>query len=313
MLDYLSNCGLPHVRQIVTSLTRLEDSGLLYRIDAEQILSENRQEIAEKVEQTLEDWRPWREIVADQWRILSASRNSFVDRNVPDDRRFINANHYTLLNALIVRDEKITSASLRNAYRVLLEKDISTFDDDDAELVKMVARPLLFHIVGNDCIQYCAGVTVLDWDDSEEYYRRVFSLRWGPDGEELNLQAAARRFFELAAPGLRPNNIDAVIRFVHSDGAVARLRSDLASMIALGEIPDSSAVAAYFAEALRAELTTRRTERKFRFFADLVSIFSPPAAQITMSAVEGAIGTRDQKKRGSWMYAMQGAVSKSAH
>jgi hypothetical protein len=156
------------------------------------------------------------------------------------------------------------------------------------------------------------GGSILDWDDSQPYYERLYSTRWEKDDERL-LAQGARNLFSFSLPELRPRNVDAVIRFIRKNRNVQDLRADIASLLARGEKFDATLGTRIVSEVLESELVSKKKLRRFRLLGAAASVLIPGGSLVTEAAIEAAsvggeeVAERSLKRSHRWLYSLREA------
>jgi len=310
-LEYMrGECGrLRFLQPLLSSLDRLRQEGLLETYDGASIIAEHRERIAKKVELLCEDVLGWLSPVRAQWRVLRADRDLFLKKFGDPQRRAINEHHFAVVNAVLTLDGSLNQTLLRTLTG-LIESRRRNFSSKEADQLKSVLRPLVCHTVIQDLIRFKTGAAILDWDDSQPYYERLYATRWEAD-DERRLATQARNLFEFALPELRPRTLDAVIRFIRDNRNVRALRNDVAAALSAGEKFDASLGRRIVKEVLEAELTIQKRMRKYRFLGAAATVLIPGASLLTEAAVEGAAMLGEEAVEGGfdrphrWFYSLR--------
>lgn len=287
-LDFLRDeqRRLPFLAPLVSTVLRLKSEGLLETFDGDRLVAENRSQIIAKTELLCEDISGWLGPVRAQWSVLKEDRAAFLQRFGTPERREINEQHFAVANAVVRISGSLDPVLLREITR-LIDSRRKTFTSVELTYVKEVLRPLVCHTVIQDLVRFKTGGAILDWDDSQPYYERLYAARWERDDERL-LANGAKGLFAFSLPELRPKSVDAVIRFVRNNRAVRGLREDIAAVLARGDKFDVELGKRIVAEVLESELANKRRMKRFRFLGAAASLFVPGGSLLTEAAVEGA-------------------------
>lgn len=316
-LDYIEEHveRLPFLRTMRTSLRKLRAEGILEVFDGPELIRVNSQSIGAKTDFLLEQFDPWLEAMRIQWADLKADRERFIAKYGASSST-TTAGHFTVANALYKRTGLIDRERTQAISDRILDAD-RPLGDEDLDLLRDAARPLITHIVIQDLFRYATSSLVLDWDDSAKYYDNLYRSRWEVDiGAERDIFMAARKIFDVTLPRLRPNNVDAVIKFIRGRKNVSSLRSTIICCLGAGEEFDVKWAAEYLAELIRAELVQKRKMRRLRFSASAAGLALPGGslavdllAELGTSAAERAAdAAMPPASKPYWLYALLGNV-----
>lgn len=311
-LDYLlaQRSRLRFLAPLVESILKLKAEGLLEAFDGKAIIEQNIHKIRDKTERLCEDILGWLGPVRAQWSVLKADRETFLQKFGSQEKRAINEQHFSVVNAAMKIDGAL-NPTLVSAITKIINSKRKTFNAKEAIYVKEVLRPLVCHTVIQDLFRCKTKGAVLDWDDSQPYYERLYAARWESQEDHL-LAYHARSLFTLSLPQLRPNNVDGVIRFIRNNKNVESLRADITGILARGEKFDAELGRRLLAEVLEHELGVKRKMKRFRFLGALASVFVPGGSLLTEAAVEGASMVGEDAVEAAlgrahrWLYSLRG-------
>ncbi len=300
---------IPFIQPVIHSIERLRAEGLLEMVNVAEIVAQNLDSILSKTEALCEDIPGWLGPVRSQWKFLKSDRDNFLEKFGTNEKREINSHHFSVINAVTKIDGKLNS-KLLNEISGLVESRRTTFGKLEKELIKEVIRPLVCHTVIQDLVRYKTSGSILDWDDSQPYYQRLYQSRWDEDVER-QLAAGAQNLFEFSLPELRPKNVDGLIKFIRDDRNVSALRADIVGILDNGEKIDQSLGRKIVEEILNSELSNRKKLKKFRFLGAAVSLFVPGGSLLTEAAVEAVTMIAEDEAAGlltknhRWFYSLR--------
>lgn len=277
---------LEFLAPLVSSIRRLQAEDLLETFDGAAFIANSLDQIKAKTEVLVEDVLGWLGPVRSQWNVLKLDRAVFLEKFGTAEKRPINEQHFAVANAVIRIDGSLNQTLLRQLTR-LVDSRRKTFSSAEADYVKEVLRPLVCHTVIQDLIRFKTGGAIMDWDDSQPFYERLYATRWEKEDDRL-LAQSARSLFQFSLPELRPKNVEAVIRFIRNNSNVRSLREEVAALLSKGNKFDEELGKRILAEVLEAELAKKRKMRRFRFLGAAASLLVPGASLLTEAAVEGA-------------------------
>ncbi len=108
-----------------------------------------------------------------------------------------------------------------------------------------------------------------------------------------------------------PNNIEAVMRFIHDDASVRSMREELWRAFVEEKGVSKEWFIKYVNEAVRRDLVTQTRSKKFRWIGTIASFFIPGADLLKDIAVAGAeelggdLIEGSGKQRFRWYYTLQ--------
>lgn len=239
------------------TLRILESEGLLNVIDYGELVNARSVDIARKTELLLEDPMPWVRIARRQWRQLSGEFIDFQQKFGRKENLFLNTEHFGIVNYLSVIGERPDLAAHKEVREIFYSNRMRV-TVRERDLLREVVRPLLHQILVNDYLCSMTGHPFLDWSDAKEFYERLHISNWDDVTEEIQLLAKARTFFDVVVPDLRPDNIEAVLRFIRDDKAVSSLRSAFIERLKNGENLDDRFLTEYANHAIQRELSVKR-------------------------------------------------------
>ena len=126
------------------------------------MIESHRKEIVAKTEVLVEDVLGWLGPVRSQWEVLRADREDFVRNFGTSEKKTVNENHFTVVNASIRLEGKV-DPKLVERMTALVESRRTRFSAEESKLLKEVLRPLVCHTVIQDLLRYKTGASVLDW------------------------------------------------------------------------------------------------------------------------------------------------------
>lgn len=314
-LDYIDEHvdRLPFLTMMRESLRKLRTEGLLEIFDGIGLIKEQSHSIETKTAFLLEQFDPWLEAMRIQWADLKADRERFIEKYGAASSTTA-VGHFTVANALYKTTGMIDRQRTQELSERILEPGRS-LSDQDLELLREAARPLVTHIVIQDLFRYATSSLILDWDDSAKYYDNLYRARWEVDiGTERDIFMSARKIFDVTLPRLRPNNVDAVIKFIRGKRNVSSLRETIITSLGAGEQFDVKWATEYLAEVMRAELVQKRKMRRLRFGASAAGLALPGGslavdllAEATSSVMEKMVeSSATPRSRPYWLYALLG-------
>ncbi|MEL6244381.1 MAG: hypothetical protein AAFQ85_03445 [Pseudomonadota bacterium] len=291
------------------SLTRLKGEGLLEEIDLALLINENRDAIIAKTERLAEDTKTWLRAVRSQWTELEGDRERFSEQYGSPEKKDLNSVHFAVANAIVRSEGRFDISAARSLSKMVLSRR-NTFSLSEIELIKEVTKPLIAHVVIQDLVRFKTGSSILDWDDSEEYYQSLYAARWDASEQESKILFEAKSLFSVHIPHLKPKNIDEVIKFIRDEKNVTSLRSDIISALSRGERIDERWVATFLTQVLKSNLSHEKKMRKVRFGGSILGVVIPGGSLATEALIEaGVMGAEESLDEASrpkrrWLYAL---------
>lgn len=312
-LNYLEENAdrLKFLQQMRDSIRMLEKEGLLQLFDGQRIIQDHSERIIEKTEQLCEDWRGWLSTTRRQWIVLKSDRDNFVEFFGDPQKIHLNKYHNSAINASYRRFGEFNEQYIKEVS-CLVESRRSKLSSDEIEMVKEVIRPLVSHTVIQDLFRFKTAASVLDWDDSQGHYERLYYARWDGIDDNYRLAANSKNLFNVSLPQLRPQNVEAVIRFVREEKSVSSLRKDINHLLDEGEAFDEKLGVKLLEEALRRDLAQQSKMKKVRWLGAVGGVLIPGGSILTEAAVEGGIGLAEDGidsvsgNRRRWLYSLIG-------
>lgn len=315
--DYVVANAPGFLRPMGRTLQTLAASGLLTLFDAADLVSRNKERIVQKTLELSADYRPWLEIMRAQWDVLSAERAQFFASRGRKDRDYLNTNHFTVLNAAYC-DYGCVRANDVNRYYNLFTARKAQYSRTEEDALRLMVHPLVCHIVMHELFRTESAAVVLDWEDGRPYYERLYIGRWDVDDSDSKLVTEARHLFQLDIPELKPDSIDAVIRFVRDERAVRSLRGAIQDAVNSGQGLDAAWMSRYLAAVVAAGLAKERFVKRVRWGGAVAGIFVPGGSLIAEAAAAGATSAAEtglERTRRSpdhyWVYALQESIRRS--
>ncbi|KZC99924.1 MULTISPECIES: hypothetical protein [unclassified Thalassospira] len=308
--DFVVSGQREFLSPMADTLIRLKTEGLLKTIDYNEIVDDKIPEIKKKVELALEDPIPWFRVVQAQWRALKDEFSSFHELYGSEENEETNTVHSGVLQ-YVNECGNVGREKLLTHLNGLLERKRSRYSQSDVGHIKEIVKPLIAQIFINDLIRNQVGSPFLDWDDAKGYYEKLYALSWRDNVDNLELLRQANLLFDAVIPDLKPNNIDAVIRFIRDDKAVDSMRSELNSLLEAGETISKDFFIKYSNKVVQRELALKSKMKKYRFWGAAITSLIPGggvAQELGVAAAEEKIedlvsDVSTSKMR--WYYALQ--------
>lgn len=311
--DYLAehSSRLPFLGAMRESINVLKQEGLLTIFDGKAIIQDNLQGISDKTERLCEDWQGWLSVTRSQWSILRKDRESFVDKFGDPDRALINRYHNSAINASFRKFGELNENYAKEICEII-ESNRNRLTIDEIQIVKEVIRPLVCHTVIQDLFRFKTSSSVLDWDDSQGHYEKLYHARWDGKDEDRVLASTSRSLFNFALPQLKPKSVRDVVKFVNEDKSVVSLRRDIVDLLNEGVAFDSELGARLLEETFRKDLANQKKMKRVRWFGAIAGVFAPGSSILTEAAVEGGLGLAEDGMEGAmgkkhrWLYSLIG-------
>ena len=314
MFDFITSAASPaFLTPMRTTLHELRAAELLFVDDFQKVIDAHRVEIAEKTTILLDDPLPWLKIARAQWRHLGHELLDFQHAHGDPSLQMLNTGHMGIENWL-ARTDRVDDQATRGKLYDVMSGRLSA-RRVPIEEVRGVMRFIISQIVLSDLIGNRTQLALLNWQDSQPYYDRLYSTRWDAEEREGQVLDYAHVLFDVVAPELRPNNVKGVIKFVRDGRAVGSLRSQLLSLIEAGKPLDAEWMGAYANEAIRRDITVQDRVRVFRWLGAGLG-FIPgldwgvgAVADTAVGAIDAAAGRPTKSLR--WYYALQRIAARS--
>lgn len=309
-LDYLEAQSerTPFLKPMLSSIQRLKQEGFLETFDGRQIVEKHKNEIVQKTERLCEDVSGWIGPVRSQWNVLRETREEFLKKFGTKEKQAINAHHFAVANAVLKIDGSLNPTLLQEINR-LIDSRRTFFSSKEADYVREVLRPLVSHIVIQDLLRYKTAGSVLDWEDSQPYYEKLYTSRWDQDPDRL-LAYRASMMFSFSLPELRPKSVDAVVKFIRNNRNVLALRADVTEILGRGEKFDAELGRRIASELLKAELAVKKKMKGFRLLGAALGMIVPGGSLVTEAVVEGGTLVGEDAVEGAfdrphrWFYSL---------
>ncbi len=302
---------LPFLKMMLESINKLQREGMLETIDTRSLIQSHRDEIIRKTELLSNDLDSWLNAVRLQWDVLQDDREEFVKKFGTTEKTDINSVHFTVANAVKKLDGSLDKQLIAQISKIISSKR-NNFTLKEKQYLIETTKPLIAHTIIQDLIRYKTGCLILDWDDSAPFYSNLYKARWDEGEREGRLLFAAKNLFEVFLPHLKPNNIDAVIRFIRDNKNVTSLRNDIIASLENGNMVNNEWISRYLTQILKENLSQQKLMRKVRFGGSLFGILIPGSSLVTEALVETGISGTESLIDGMsspshrWLYALLG-------
>lgn len=298
------------------SLKRLSEENLLEKIDLKSIIKSNESSLLQKTELLSSQFTYWITHIQNQWNVLKDNRSSFIEKYGCLNKKLINENHFTVTNAVKRINGKIDEISLLKFTKIILSSK-KNYSKLEQEVIIETIKPLIWHLLVHDLAKHLSKSSILDWDDSAEYYDKLYTTRWDRNEIDDRLPTLSKRVFNLILPKLKPGAIDDIIRFINTKNAINSYRSELIGLIQSGTDIDERWLLEYQNKLITSNLKKEKVLTKVRFGSMLVGLFFPGGSIVSelvkegasMAIEEGAVGMLHSKNF-EWYYALQRTINK---
>lgn len=291
------------------SFRELDASNLLEVKDYSSYFKENKDKIIQMTNFLLENVDAWLVLEQKQWASLGRELIEFQNIYGSEEMRLVNISNIGIESWLARTDQ---------VYNVVLRKDLyelfegkKTISEVGIENAKGALQFIVAQIVMSDLVSNTVKSPILDWDDSEEMYQRLFNVKWDNFTTDIALKNETNKLFNVIIPDLKPNNINAVIKFIRDNKAVSSLRETLIELISNGESVSHEWMTKYVNKIMSADLAMQRKSSVFQFFGTLAALI--PGPWIQGATVTGATNVADKllfhkNHEYEWYYALQKKV-----
>lgn len=290
----------------------LKASGLLVCRNYEVLFKNHRDKIINMTNMLLENPKRWLELEQNQWDSLQGELLEFQTKYGSSDMKMVNTGNIGIESWLAYSDQFHNTQLREDLYALFgRKKDINDFNIED---VRGVLRFIVAQIVMSDLVSSSLKMPVLDWDDSKNMYEQLYSIKWEDCDKDLALKKEASKLFNVIIPDLKPNNINAVIKFICDDKSVVTLRETLMQLITNGESVSQEWMTQYINQIMSADLAVQKRSSIFQFFGTLAGII-PGLSWAQTVAVAGAstVGGNvlfQKPPEYDWYYALQKIVKR---
>ena len=254
----------------------------------------------------LENVEVWLELEQKQWSTLKEELIEFQVTYGSKEMQLVNVCNIGI-ESWLARIDQVYNNQLRRDLYALFEGN-RTIEQVGVENARGSLQFIVAQIVMSDLISSTVKSPILDWDDSKGMYERLFNVKWEDFAMDITLKNETNRLFNVIMPDLKPNNINAVIKFICNDKAVSSLRETLMELITDGESVSSEWMARYVNQIMAADLAIQRKSSIFQFFGTLAGLV--PGPWIQGAAVSGITSVTDKmifhkNHKYDWYYALQ--------
>lgn len=291
------------------SFRELDASYLLEIKDYSAYFKENKNKIVQMTNFLLENVDAWLTLEQKQWASLGEELLEFQKIYGSEEMKLVNISNIGI-ESWLARTDQVYNLKLRKDLYELFEgkKTISEVGIDDA---RGALQFIVAQIVMSDLISNTVKSPILDWDDSVEMYQRLFNIKWENFTTDIALKNETNKLFNLIIPDLKPNNINAVIKFIRDNKAVSSLRETLIELISNGETVSHEWMTKYVNKIMSSDLATQKKSSVFQLFGTIAALI--PGPWIQGATVTGVTNVADkllfQKKPNyAWYYALQKKV-----
>lgn len=288
----------------------LKASGLLVCRNYEDFFSSNRDKIINMTNVLLENPQRWLELEQSQWDTLQNELIEFQTKYGSADMKMFNTGNIGIESWLVYSDQFHNIQLRDDLYKLFgRKKDIGDFDIED---VRGALRFIVAQIVMSDLVSSSLKMPILDWDDSKSMYEQLYSIKWEDYAVDLALKKEASKLFDVIIPDLKPNNINAVIKFICDDKSVTTLRSTLMQLISNGESVSHEWMTQYVNQIMNADLAIQRRSSIFQFFGTLAGIIPglswPQTVAVAGTSTVGGNVLFRKPPEYNWYYTLQKKV-----
>jgi len=300
------------LKPMAHSLLRLRECGILTVRDMGATIMAASDRIQAKVDILLEHPKIWLEDVRGQWKQVESEFHRFHRMYGTPALRQGNTGHFGIENWL-GEIGQLDNQDLRVRTQGLLNSTRKRLSAPEREQLRGILRFIITQVVCTDLLRHELDAPVLNWDDAQPYYDRLYAARWGNAQDDAAVVKQAKILFDVVIPELKPNQIDQVIKFIHDNKAVESMRKELFQIVSENGEVSNEWFTRYFNELFKSNLARQRRSRGFSWLGSAVSSVLPGAAIAQEIAIEagleiGAGMFGSAKARYRWYYAMQRIV-----
>ncbi len=296
-----------HFYPMKKTFKELKSSGLLVCRNYKDFFNSNRNKIINITNMLLENPQRWLELEQNQWDSLQSELLEFQTKYGSSDMKKVNTGNIGIESWLSYSDQ-LCNTQLRDDLYALFDrkKDINDFNIED---VRGSLRFIVAQIVMSDLVSNSLKMPVLDWDDSKSMYEQLYSIKWEDYSKDLALKKEASKLFDVIIPDLKPNNINAVIKFIFDDRSVSTLRETLMQLISNGESVSQEWMTRYVNKIINADLAIQKRSTIFQFFGTLAGIIPglswPQTIAVASASTVGGNVLFPKPSEYNWYYALQ--------
>lgn len=288
------------------SLIELTASDLLEKKDYSAFFGENSEKIVRMTNLLLENTEEWLELEQKQWETLKSELCEFQNTYGSKEMWLVNTSNIGI-ESWLARTDQVYNTALRSDLYELFERK-KKISEVGIENAKGALQFIVAQIVMSDLVSNKVNLPVLDWDDAKGMYERMFCLKWEDFQNDIILKDQAKKLFSIVIPHLKPNNINAVIKFICDNRAVSSLRETLGGIISNGETVSSEWMSKYIDEIMTADLALRKRSSVFQFFGTLAGLVPLPweagvATTVGTTLADKILFRRNHKY--DWYYALK--------
>ncbi len=309
--NFIVDDGPAFLKPMAASLARLRNEGLLTLVDVSAIVLAHREQLINKTKSICADVSTWLPLVRDQWKELQAGRPAFQSQYGSEQKANLNSQHFTVLNAAFKQSGSTASADV-SYFASILSRRPEKLNRQMREDASTIVEPLVAHLLIHELLRSKRNAVILDWDDSRQYYDKLYATRWDDTSDEVKVTKRAKDFLTLTMPTLKADNIEAVVRFMRDRKAITSLRREVIRSIASGGEINLEWWNSYLIEMMDAKLQKDSLMRKVRYGSSVMGLFIPgstlladASTEAAMSVAENVIEQKVERHDHYWFYALQ--------
>jgi hypothetical protein len=296
-----------HLKEMKTSIERLEQEGLLRIEDFKAPATVFQKEISSRVSSQLEYLDLWLDCAREQWRLFQPVIPQLLPALGKKADPQMEAMHFGIYCYLKETQGRIKPEEIQRLHKLLASKRKKVTKSEQDEL-KQIIRPLLSYVYLNYNLMQYFGAPFIDWEDMAPFYRRIAQFQF-PDQSEKEKKVThemidqAKTLFTVAIPELRPSSVTEFVRFVKKGGAVRSLREAMREAAETGTTIDPKWAIALRDQANKAQLTARKRSRIISLVG-LLSLAFPwlPIANEVIKAAGETVGHMSQDLAGHFSH-----------
>lgn len=299
-----------YLKPMKHSFQILSESGLLQKKEYAKYFRDNKSKIISLTDSLLKDVDFWLQLEQVQWSTLKRELLDFQTTYGSPNMYHVNTSNIGI-ESWLARTDQIYNNQLRKNLYLLFEGQ-KTIEDVGTENTRGALQFIVAQIVMSDLVSFSLNAPILDWDDAEEMYERIYSMQWRGLENDISLKKEAKKLVDVITPSLKPDNINQVVKFVSDNAAVSSFRQTLLGLIENGETVNPVWMSEYVNKIVAEELALQDKSSVFRFLGTLVGLI--PGPWIQGAAVAGTTNLFDKclfkrKSEYNWYYALQRQVS----
>lgn len=290
------------------SFRELQASEILHCVDFSKIFSENKEKIISMTDILLENVEPWLRLEQMQWRTLKPELLEFQRNYGRYDMKVANTTNIGI-ESYLARTDQYFNEQLREDLNMLFDEKIR-MEQIDIVHIRGALQYIVAQIIMSDLVSHCVKSPILDWDDSQNFYERLYDLRWENANKDITLHQETSKLFNIVLPSLKPNNVNDVIKFIEKNRNVYSLRSAILELIENGESVNSAWITKYQQEVFAADLAIQKKSSVFNFFGMLAGLI-PGLPWLGAVSIAGGTTVTDKlifhnESKYQWYYTLQG-------